>query len=68
MEHNRKIDTIDHWEKAKLYLRENNYRIFQLQYDVYSPEGLHAIFISRNRKNIEIVTFNKEVQKVIVKY
>lgn len=68
MNHSRKIDTIDHWIKAKLYLKEHEYKIFQLQYDTGSPEGFHAVFISKERKDIEIITFNKEIQEEILEY
>lgn len=68
MSYCKQIDTIEHWLKAEVYLREHNYKIWQLQYGIDSPEGFHVCFKSKGFNDIEIFTFDREVQRAILEY
>lgn len=68
IEYIRKINTIERWKIANDYLSQNNYTLWQMQYDTKSPEGFHARFYVTGKPDIEIITFNEEVYKAILKY
>ncbi len=67
MSYTREINTIEHWLVALEYLSENGYKLWQMQYDVHSPEGFHARFWKTGKPDIEIITFSNEVYKAIIK-
>lgn len=63
-----RVDDMGRWEKAKAYLAENNYKLWQFQYDVRDPHGFHAWFIAHELPDIEIITFNASVEEAIVSF
>jgi hypothetical protein len=63
------IESIEHWNQACKYLKENNYKVWQSQYSWKQKEGFHAWFGSReDKEQIEIVTHNRDVEKEIVMF
>jgi len=47
-------------------LRAHGWTVWQMQYQAADPEGFHAWFQKSGEEDIEIVTFNEDVQKAIV--
>ena len=61
----RAIETMEQWQILKAALIEKGYKLWQTQYGYDSPEGYHARF-SKNDKQVEVATHNKDIQNDIV--
>lgn len=61
------IDTIEKWNILSAAMQEKGYRIYQTQHDYYDLEGFHAWFFD-GKKDVEVYTYNQEVQKAIIAY
>ncbi len=63
------IEAIGQWNDLAKTLREFDYYLFQMQYDIYDPEGFHAVFAARGpSEDIEIVTHSAVVFGEIMYY
>jgi hypothetical protein len=63
-----KIETLEKCNKFLAGCRQRGWKVWQMQYKYYSPEGFHAWFILPREPDIEVVTHNKAVQDAIVEY
>jgi hypothetical protein len=59
-----KINSIENWRKWETWFRENGWKPWQYQDD----NGFHVWISKSGEKDIEIVTFNEEVRKEIMKF
>ena len=57
----RKINNLDEWNIFKQALKDRGYTLFQTQYDIDHPEGLHVWFIQKD-KSVELITFNEKIR------
>ncbi len=62
----KRIDDMDKWLILKAALIEKGYKLWQTQYDTDSPEGYH-VWLSSGGRNVEVVTYNKDVAADIIK-
>ncbi|PKM72834.1 MAG: hypothetical protein CVU91_07345 [Firmicutes bacterium HGW-Firmicutes-16] len=62
------IESLDDWREYADILHRMGYDIFQLQFDIKSPEGFHARFILAGCPDVEFVTRNEAVHDAILKY
>ena len=63
------IETITDWNDLAKTLREFDYFLFQMQYDIDDPEGFHAVFAARGpSENIEVVTHSTVIRGEIMHY
>jgi len=63
--------TVNDMQKCTRFLdkfRSNGWKVWQMQFRWSEPEGFHAWFMKAGEQDIEIVTYNKEVEKAIVRY
>jgi hypothetical protein len=63
--------TINDMEKCNRFLdklRANGWKLWQTQYQWDKPEGYHSWFWKTGEKDIELVTYNEEVQNAIVTF
>lgn len=68
MSRTKQINTTDQWNILSAAMRENDYRFWQFQFSYNSPEGFHAWFWKADKEDVEVVTFSKEVQDLIIGY
>ncbi len=61
-----KITSIQQCKEVLQKLKDNGYTYSGGQYDWYSREGHHAFFICDNKPEIELYTYIKEVQDMII--
>jgi hypothetical protein len=64
----KKIESIEQWNTLSERLKNNGWFLWQTQYGIDYPEGFHAWFAKAGKKDYEIVTYNNEVYKAIIKY
>lgn len=60
------INSMAEWLILKAALTAKGYKRFQTQFDAEQAEGYHAWFVSSD-KRVEVITFNSDIQKDIVK-
>jgi hypothetical protein len=64
--------TVNTMEKCTRFLdkfRSNGWKVWQMQFRWNDEkEGFHAWFMKAGEQDIEIVTYNEEVEKAIVRY
>lgn len=64
-----RVETIEKCTRFLAACREHGYYVWQMQYQWNMPEGFHAWFHrSGDPRDIEIVTNNRQVQKMLVDY
>jgi len=64
-----RVETIEKCTRFLAACRERGYHVWQMQYQWFMPEGFHAWFHrSGDPGDIEIVTNNRQVQKMLVDY
>jgi hypothetical protein len=63
-----KVDTLDKCRSYLDRLRLNGWRLWQMQYSYDHEFGFHAWFMKAGKEDIELVTWNKEVQDEIVRF
>lgn len=66
-----RIDTLNRWHDAEVYLTEHYYRLYQMQYGIDTPHGFNAVFtcVSDNPlPDIKVITFSRDVADAIVGY
>ena len=64
-----RVETIEKCTRFLAACREHGYYVWQMQYQWNMPEGFLAWFHrSGNPGDIEIVTNNRQVQKMLVDY
>ena len=62
------INTIEKWHILRQAMVEKGWSLWQFQYRYDSPEGFHAFFIKEGKPDVEVKTFNQEVEESIVGY
>ena len=62
------INTIDKCDRFLDKFHANDWSLWQMQYRWSDPEGFHAWFMKSGEKDIELITFNEEIQDRIVRY
>lgn len=62
------IKTIEEWKKIEQLLLKKGYDLFQTQFDATNPDGYHARFINKIGVRYEIKTYNRKIEKEIIKY
>lgn len=62
------IDSIEKWNILSKAMQEKGYALWQMQYSWDTKQGFHAWFIHSKRSDVEVTTYNKDVEKLIVKY
>lgn len=60
------IDSAEKWNILSDAMREKGYKLWQMQYCYNYPEGFHAWFWKAGKEEVEVVTFNKDVQRLII--
>jgi hypothetical protein len=65
-----RIDTMDDWLKAASRLSERGYILWQTQFDIDSPDGFIARFMTPDDKQrrLEIVTKDASVRDAMLRY
>lgn len=62
----KKIDTLEQWAILSAALKEKGYRLWRFQYNWDLIEGFHAWYWKRGKNEVEVVTYNEQVQEEIV--
>jgi len=63
--------TVNNMDKCNSFLakfRANGWKCWQMQYRWNDENGFHAWFHKAGEQDIEVVTFNEDVQRAIVKF
>jgi hypothetical protein len=64
-----RIKTIENWRKNfEPKLAVHGWKLWQMQFRWNLPEGYHAWFWHENQEDIELVTWNEEVEEAIREY
>lgn len=64
----KKIETIEQWNILCAALKGKGWRLWQMQYRWNDENGFHAWFWKADKADVEVVTYNEEVQKAIERY
>ena len=63
-----KIDTVEQWVQLSAKLSEQGYKLWQWHYRYDDPDGFHARFWAQGKHDVEVVTFEKDVQDAVLNY
>ena len=61
------IKSKEKWKAFSDKFHSHGWKLWQMQYYWDLPEGFHAWFWLSGKEDIEIVTYNEDVQRAIVK-
>lgn len=61
-----KVNTMEKWNKLSIWMRENGFTLWQMQYGIHCPEGFYTWFMKPGMEDIEIHTYNEEIQEAII--
>lgn len=62
------FESIEQWEELRAELMRQGRRIWQMHYDIHSPEEFHAQFWKAVKRDIEAITHIYDVYKGIMKF
>jgi len=62
------VNTMDKCNRFLSKFRAHGWTVWQMQHRWSGKEGFHAWFHKAGEQDIEVVTFNEDVQKAIVRF
>ena len=62
------VETMEAWNDIVRLLMDAGYTVWQVQYSVDAPEGLHVSYWAPERPILEMVTHSPEVAEVMSKW
>lgn len=66
-----RVNTLDRWEYVSQKMIDRNYKLWQSQYGIDSPEGYitrFRCFSDSTLPEIEVITFDKDVYEAILNF
>ena len=62
------IETIEKWHILRVAMVEKGWYLWQFQFSYDHKDGFHAWFRKEGKPEVEVNTFNQDVQESIIEY